>query len=87
MDWKNKTKEMITLNEGSGGAQMQKLIEKIRKKLKLKGDWKNINDDAATLELKNKFKNNNLVFTTDSYTVNPIFFPGGDIGISAYVVQ
>lgn len=72
--------KMITLNDGSGGAQMQKLIERIRNKLKLGGGWKNINDDAAALDLKNKFNNNNLVFTTDSYTVNPIFFPGGDIG-------
>ena len=68
---------MITLNEGSGGRQMQILIEKIRDKLKLKDKWNNINDDAATLKLKN---NKHLVFTTDSYTVNPVFFPGGDIG-------
>ena len=71
---------MITLNEGLGGAQMQKLIEKIRSKLTLKNNWSNINDDAATLKLNKNYKNNNLVFTTDSYTVNPIFFPGGDIG-------
>ena len=69
---------MITLDEGSGGRQMQILIEKIRGKLKLKDNWNNINDDAATLKLNNI--NKNLVFTTDSYTVNPIFFPGGDIG-------
>jgi len=74
----SKNNKMITLNEGSGGKQMQKLIEKIRDKLKLKDNWKNINDDAATLKLKNI--NKNLVFTTDSYTVNPVFFPGGDIG-------
>jgi len=69
---------MITLNEGSGGAQMQNLIDKIRNKLNLKSNWNNLNDDAATLKLNKN--NNNLVFTTDSYTVNPIFFPGGDIG-------
>lgn len=27
-----------------------------------------------------KFGNKSLAFTTDSYVVNPIFFPGGDIG-------
>jgi hydrogenase expression/formation protein HypE len=32
-------------------------------------------DDSAVFEVKGK-----LAFTTDSYTVNPIFFPGGDIG-------
>ena len=32
--------------------------------------------DSAILKLANK----NIAFTTDSYVVNPIFFPGGDIG-------
>jgi hydrogenase expression/formation protein HypE len=32
-------------------------------------------DDSAVLDLSGR-----LAFTTDSYTVNPIFFPGGDIG-------
>jgi hydrogenase expression/formation protein HypE len=32
-------------------------------------------DDSAVFELKGR-----LAFTTDSYVVNPIFFPGGDIG-------
>ena len=32
-------------------------------------------DDAAVFDLSGR-----LAFTTDSYTVNPIFFPGGDIG-------
>lgn len=33
-------------------------------------------DDSGTLPLNGK----HLVFTTDSHTVDPIFFPGGDIG-------
>ncbi len=32
-------------------------------------------DDSAVFELSGR-----LAFTTDSYVVNPIFFPGGDIG-------
>ncbi|MCJ7521906.1 MAG: AIR synthase related protein, partial [Dehalococcoidia bacterium] len=32
-------------------------------------------DDSAVFELGGR-----LAFTTDSYVVNPIFFPGGDIG-------
>ncbi len=32
-------------------------------------------DDSAVFNVKGK-----LAFTTDSYIVNPIFFPGGDIG-------
>jgi hydrogenase expression/formation protein HypE len=34
-------------------------------------------DDGATLDLP---RNGELVFTTDSHVVKPIFFPGGDIG-------
>src|SRR5271157_5901929 len=32
-------------------------------------------DDAAVFDVKHR-----LAFTTDSYVVNPIFFPGGNIG-------
>ncbi len=32
-------------------------------------------DDSAVFEVRGR-----LAFTTDSYTVNPLFFPGGDIG-------
>ncbi len=35
----------------------------------------NTRDDSAVLDLSGR-----LAFTTDSYVVNPIFFPGGDIG-------
>ncbi len=35
----------------------------------------NTQDDSAVLDI-----NGRLAFTTDSYVVNPIFFPGGDIG-------
>ena len=35
----------------------------------------NTQDDSAVLDLSGR-----LAFTTDSYVVNPIFFPGGDIG-------
>jgi len=67
---------MITLNEGSGGKETHELIEKIRSILKSAGDWKNSDDDSATL----RFGDNHLVFTTDTFTVDPVFFPGGDIG-------
>jgi hydrogenase expression/formation protein HypE len=66
--------DKILLAHGSGGKLSHDLIEKsflpnlanpILKKL----------DDSAVFELSGR-----LAFTTDSYTVNPIFFPGGDIG-------
>ncbi|MDD5746000.1 MAG: hydrogenase expression/formation protein HypE [Candidatus Omnitrophica bacterium] len=38
-------------------------------------------DDSAVLPLKTG--NKRLAFTTDSFVVNPVFFPGGDIGTLA----
>ena len=67
-------KDKILLTHGSGGKLAHELIEKnflqalgnpILAKL----------DDSAVLDF-----NGRLAFTTDSYVVNPIFFPGGDIG-------
>ncbi|NQT12826.1 MAG: hydrogenase expression/formation protein HypE, partial [Planctomycetes bacterium] len=43
-------------------------------------------DDAATVPVSrftfsvSRSANPKLAFTTDSYVVKPIFFPGGDIG-------
>src|SRR4030067_1492382 len=66
--------DTILLPHGSGGRLSHDLIEKV-----LLPDLANpILDrleDAAVFEFSGR-----LAFTTDSYTVNPIFFPGGDIG-------
>ncbi len=70
----------IRLSEGSGGKEMQELISQIRGKLDVQSDWKNMQDDAASIDFKGK----KLVFTSDSYVVTPIFFPGGNIGKIAF---
>lgn len=73
-----KKDERITLEEGGGGYKSSELISDIRKIVKDVGKWKNSGDDGAVFELpKNSGK---LVFTTDAFIVDPIFFPGGDIG-------
>jgi len=65
--------DKILLAHGSGGKLMHDLIESFLPELtnplleKL--------EDAAVFEVSGR-----LAFTTDSYTVNPLFFPGGDIG-------
>lgn len=70
--------ENITLEEGGGGYKSSELISDIRKIVKSVGKWKNSGDDGAVFELpKNPGK---LIFTTDAFIVDPIFFPGGDIG-------
>ncbi len=70
--------ENITLDEGGGGYKSGELISEIRNILDSGKNkkWKNCNDDAAVFSLGRK----KLVFTTDAYIVDPIFFPGGDIG-------
>jgi hydrogenase expression/formation protein HypE len=64
----------ILMGHGSGGKLMFELINRVIKKnigptsLQL--------DDSAILDPGNK----KIAFTTDSYTITPLFFPGGDIG-------
>ncbi len=65
----------INLNYGSGGLLTQKLIKGLILKYFPDPILKKL-EDAAELRIDNK----NIAFTTDSYVVNPIFFPGGDIG-------
>ena len=65
--------EYISLNHGSGGSLTGKLIRDIFSK---RFGMDEPLTDSAVLE-----KNGALVsFTTDSYVVDPIFFPGGNIG-------
>ncbi len=64
----------ILAGHGSGGKLMNDMICSIIKK-KLGNDSIQI-DDSAILDIPNS----KIAFTTDSYTVTPIFFPGGDIG-------
>ncbi len=66
----------ITLDMGGGGAKSSEIISEIRGILKVKGKWKNTQDDSATFDLGKE----KLVFTSDAFIVDPLFFPGGDIG-------
>ncbi len=70
--------EVITLSHGSGGKAMHNLIEGLvlpafdSPLLNLQGDSALIAPQGPT--------GPQLAFTTDSYVVSPLFFPGGDIG-------
>lgn len=68
--------ESIKLAHGSGGAIMQELIK--NKILKYLGNAQNI--EIPLEELDDSSVIDDIVFTTDSHTVKPLFFPGGDIG-------
>jgi len=66
--------DKILLAHGSGGKLAHELIEKSFLKA-LNNPLLAKLDDSAVIDFKGR-----LAFTTDSYVVNPIFFPGGDIG-------
>lgn len=75
--------ETITLAHGSGGRAMRDLIDDI-----FVGSFDNPIlsqlEDQATFNLADLVKlGDRLAFTTDSYVVDPLFFPGGDIGALA----
>jgi hydrogenase expression/formation protein HypE len=67
-------KDKILLAHGSGGKLAHELVEKSLVKA-LANPLLNKLDDSAVFDFRGR-----LAFTTDSYVVSPIFFPGGDIG-------
>ena len=82
----------VLLAHGSGGQMSHDLVERLFLKYFHNPILARL-DDAAVVEvsgfefqvsgsrnLKPEISNLKLAFTTDSYVVNPIFFPGGDIG-------
>jgi len=66
--------DRILPGHGSGGKMMNEMIEHLIRAT-LGADSVQL-DDAALLEIKGT----RLAFTTDSFTISPIFFPGGSIG-------
>jgi hydrogenase expression/formation protein HypE len=66
--------EIITLDYGSGGKKTSRLIEKMIVPTLDNPALRELGD-GAILDGSEK-----LVFSTDSFVVDPIFFPGGDIG-------
>jgi hydrogenase expression/formation protein HypE len=65
--------DKILLAHGSGGKMMHDLIQGFMPRLA--NPILDKMEDSAVFEIKGK-----IAFTTDSYTVQPLFFPGGDIG-------
>lgn len=74
----------ITMEHGAGGQFMQELIGKI-----ILSNISNRSagtvglddlDDGATINIPNDTDSREIVITTDSHVVDPLFFPGGDIG-------
>ena len=67
--------DRILLAHGSGGTMMRELIEDVFV-AEFADDALLRMDDAASLD----FPGARIALSTDTYVVNPVFFPGGDIG-------
>jgi hydrogenase expression/formation protein HypE len=68
----------VTMMHGGGGEMMGELLQTLTKFTHNNAGGIGLEalDDGAVIPLNGQ----NLVFTTDSHIVRPIFFPGGDIG-------
>jgi hydrogenase expression/formation protein HypE len=74
---KHKIREThITLAHGSGGRAMHDLVEGVFLEY-FQNPLLDKLEDQAVFEVNGAKR---MAFTTDSYVVDPIFFPGGDIG-------
>jgi hydrogenase expression/formation protein HypE len=63
----------IELSHGSGGRGMNRLLDVIRNQYLQLSDGETAPHDSAVVF-------DGIAFTTDSYVVSPLFFPGGNIG-------
>lgn len=66
--------DRVLLSHGAGGREMADLINQVFLSSYAPADY--AGDDSAFLTITS----GSIAFTTDSYVVDPIFFPGGDIG-------
>lgn len=66
--------DRITMGHGSGGLLTHNLLKRGVFDI-LKNEYLDTHHDGALLNIKSP-----LAFTTDSFVVTPIFFPGGNIG-------
>jgi hydrogenase expression/formation protein HypE len=76
----NRMEERIKLEQGGGGSAMIRLLaETVLREFELRRAGPvglDEMDDGAAVEIDGKV----FVLTTDSHTIKPVFFPGGDIG-------
>lgn len=73
-------KDRIVMGHGSGGKMTHDLIQNIFLTA-FKSHTLHLGDDGAVVYLPDSNRSQNqLVISTDSHVVSPLFFPGGDIG-------
>ncbi|MFN2592714.1 MAG: hydrogenase expression/formation protein HypE [Candidatus Dormibacteria bacterium] len=72
--------QRITMAHGSGGKAMRELIDELFAKAFDNPLLATMEDQAVVSLEALREHGSGLAFTTDSYVVNPLFFPGGSIG-------
>lgn len=70
----NMTHDRIMLGHGGGGSLTNKLLQEGVFSI-LSNEWLDEHHDGAIVDI-----NGPIAFSTDSFVISPIFFPGGDIG-------
>lgn len=70
----------VTLAHGGGGKAMKDLIDDVFISVFDDGESEVLEDQARFDLAALARAGDRLAFTTDAYVVNPLFFPGGDIG-------
>ncbi|HTQ24869.1 MAG TPA: hydrogenase expression/formation protein HypE [Candidatus Binataceae bacterium] len=71
----NQLPETIQLAHGGGGRMMRSLLERLFLPA-FANQWLDARHDSAVMRIGAE----RIAFTTDTYVVSPLFFPGGDIG-------
>ena len=79
----NNEQKQVELSHGGGGKRMDQLIQFIGQHMNLSNGKEDLigplaTDDGAVIALPSS--QNKIVLTTDSHTVDPVFFKGGNIG-------
>ena len=80
--------DKISMNHGAGGEVMANLIastvlDNITKKSVDGGISLDALDDGASIPLGDW----EIVFTTDGHTIDPLFFPGGDMCFVGFIIH
>lgn len=69
------TTDKITMAHGSGGVATERLIAEVFS-VNFRNDYLDEKNDGAVIPIHSS----EIAFSSDSFVVKPIFFPGGDIG-------
>jgi len=80
-------KGSIKMEHGAGGEGMRELLKLVLRYFNFFGERGtnrvNVEVEVPLEALDDSAVVDNIVFTTDSHTVKPLFFPGGNIGTLA----